>query len=121
MIWLAASSAVDILISVLLVGRLALHRRSIRANVGPAGAFGSEAHERTFSWTRTLVQTSLATAAATTIAQTCGLIFLAIDPCVRFSGSVWLTVLSYNWNGSGAFMAILPGLCACQQCRSRLT
>lgn len=79
---LAAGSAVDMLISLLLVGRLVRHRRSIKAHVGPAGSLGSEAHKRTLSWTRTLLQTSLATAAATTIVQTLGLIFSAIDPCV---------------------------------------
>lgn len=111
----------DILISVVLIGRLALHRRSIRANVGSAGALGSEAHERTSSWTRALVHTSLVTAAATTIAQTCGLILLAIDPCVPALHRGGLTVLSYNWNGSGTLMAILPGLCAHDADRSTLT
>lgn len=79
----AASSAVDMLISLLLVGRLVLHRRSIRAHAGSASGFGSVVHERTRSWTRTLLRASLATATATTIVQTCGLIFIAIDPCAQ--------------------------------------
>jgi len=95
LLWLAASALCDIAISSVLVGRLTMHRRSIVRNVG-SGEFTSAVHERTFSWTRTLVQTSLATAGATTIVQTAALVLLAIDP--------------YDWNGSGALMAILPGL-----------
>ena len=81
LLWLAASALCDIAISSVLVGRLTMHRRSIVRNVG-SGEFTSEVHERTFSWTRTLVQTSLATAGATTIVQTAALVLLAIDPCV---------------------------------------